>query len=113
MLATLDLVSAMIAERLLKKALENKLISDKTTIGITGRAGITGDKPALILQKVTDMGLFEKPNDHLVFCDDGLARGAAVMARCMNSYGTPKNPLGGLRGGKCILGARIKLQNKK
>jgi putative methanogenesis marker protein 14 len=112
MLATLDLVSAMIAERLLKKALENKLISSKTTIGITGRAGITGDKPALILQKITEMGLFEKPNDHLVFCDDGLARGAAVMARCMNSYGTPRNPLGGHRGGKCILGARMKLQNK-
>ncbi|BAI60622.1 conserved hypothetical protein [Methanocella paludicola SANAE] len=112
MLATLDLVSAMIAERLLKKALENNLISSKTTIGITGRAGITGDKPALILQKVTEMGIFDSPNDHLVFCDDGLARGAAVMARCMNSYGTPKNPLGGLRGGKCILGARMKLQNK-
>ncbi|AFC99703.1 putative methanogenesis marker protein 14 [Methanocella conradii HZ254] len=111
MLATLDLVSAMIAERLLKKALENNLISSKTTIGITGRAGITGDKPALILQKVAEMGLFENPNDHLVFCDDGLARGAAVMARCMNSLGTPKNPLGGQRGGKCIMGARMKLQN--
>ncbi|WP_174591300.1 methanogenesis marker 14 protein [Methanocella conradii] len=111
MLATLDLVSAMIAERLLKKALENNLISSKTTIGITGRAGITGDKPALILQKVAEMGLFENPNDHLVFCDDGLARGAAVMARCMNSLGTPKNPLGGLRGGKCIMAARMKLQN--
>lgn len=112
MLATLDLVSAMVAERLLKKALENKLISDKTTIGITGRAGITGNKPTLILQKITEMGLFDKPNDHLVFCDDGLARGAAVMARCMNSYGTPKNPLGGQRSGKCIMGARMKLQNK-
>ncbi len=112
LLATLDLVSATIAERLLKRSLENALISGKTTIGITGRAGITGDKPALILQKVTDMGLFEKPNDHLVFCDDGLARGAAVMARCMNSLGNPKNPLGGLRGGKCIMAARMKLQNK-
>jgi hypothetical protein len=28
----------------------------------------------------------------------------------MNSLGTPKNPFGGLRGGKCILGQRIKLQ---
>jgi hypothetical protein len=112
LLAALDMTSAMIAERLLRKALENKLISEKTTIGITGRAGITGDKPALILQKVTDMGIFDKPNDHLVFCDDGLARGAAVMARCMNSFGTINNPLGGLRGGKCIMGARVKLQNK-
>lgn len=113
MLATLDLTSAMIAERLLKQALEQKLISNKTTIGITGRAGITGDKPALILQKVTEMGIFEKPNDHLVFCDDGLARGAAVMARCMNSLGNPKHPMGGLRGGRCIMGARMKLQNKE
>ena len=40
------------------------------------------------------------------------ANSAAVMARCMNSYGNPKNPLGGLRGGKCIMGARMKLQNK-
>lgn len=112
LLATLDMTSAMIAERLLKKAVENKLLTSKTTIGITGRAGITGDKPALILQKVTEMGLFDSPNDHLVFCDDGLARGAAVMARCMNSFGNPKNPMGGLRGGKCIMAARLKLQNK-
>jgi hypothetical protein len=58
------------------------------------------------------MGIFSNPNDHLVFCDDGLARGAAVMARCMNSLGNPKNPLGGQRGGKCIMGARSKLQDK-
>jgi hypothetical protein len=113
MLAALDLTSAMIAERLLKEARANNLITEKTTIGITGRAGITGDKPALILQKVTDMGIFKEPNEHLVFCDDGLARGAAVMARCMNSLGNPKNPLGGHRGGKCIMGARSKLQNKE
>ncbi len=113
LLATLDLTSAMIAERLLKEAHANHLITEKTTIGITGRAGITGDKPALILQKVTEMGIFANPNDHLVFCDDGLARGAAVMARCMNSLGNPKNPLGGQRGGKCIMGARSKLQDKK
>ncbi len=113
LLATLDLTSAMIAERLLKEARANNLITEKTTIGITGRAGITGDKPALILQKVTEMGIFANPNDHLVFCDDGLARGAAVMARCMNSLGNPKNPLGGQRGGKCIMGARSKLQDKK
>lgn len=112
LLATLDLTSAMIAERLLKEAYANHLITEKTTIGITGRAGITGDKPALILQRVAEMGIFTNPNDHLVFCDDGLARGAAVMARCMNSLGNPKNPLGGHRGGKCIMGARSKLQDK-
>ena len=35
------------------------------------------------------------------------------MARCMNSFGNPKNPLGGQRGGKCIMAARMKLQNKE
>ena len=49
----------------------------------------------------------------MVFVDDGLARGAAVMARCMNSMGTPKNPLGGLRGGKCILKERIDYELSK
>jgi hypothetical protein len=43
-----------------------------------------------------------------VFVDDGLARGAALMARCMNSLGKPKNPIGGVRGGPCIMPRRIK-----
>jgi len=103
----------MIAYRLLKTALDNKLISGKTAIGITGRAGITGNKPYLIVEKIGTLGIYDKPNENVVFCDDGLARGAAVMARCMNSFGTPKNPIGGQRGGKCIMGQRIKLQNKK
>lgn len=112
LLASLDEVSAMIAERLLRTALENKLISDKTTIGITGRAGITGSKPYLIVEKVAGLGLFKDPNEHVLFADDGLARGAAVMARCMNSLGNINHPMGGRRGGKCIMGARRKLQNK-
>lgn len=112
LLATLDMVSAMVAQRLLKTALEEKLISGRTTIGITGRAGITGNKPALIVEKVAQLGIFDNPNEHVVFCDDGLARGAAVMARCMNSLGNPKNPIGGIRGGKCVMGKRMKLQNK-
>jgi len=49
----------------------------------------------------------------VVFVDDGLARGAAVMARCMNSMGTPKNPLGGLRKGRCILKERIDFESRK
>lgn len=113
MLATLDLTSAMIAYRLVKTALDNKLITGQTAIGITGRAGITGAKPHLIVEQIGKLGIYENPNDHIVFCDDGLARGAAVMARCMNSFGTPKHPMGGRRGGKCILADRMKLQNKK
>jgi len=113
LLATLDRVSALIAYRLLKTALDNELISGKTAIGITGRAGITGNKPYLIVEKIGSLGIYDNPNDNVVFCDDGLARGAAVMARCMNSFGTPKTPMGGLRGGKCIMAQRMKLQNKK
>ncbi len=35
------------------------------------------------------------------------------MARCMNSMGTPKTPLGGNQGEHCILKKRMQLQNKK
>jgi len=35
------------------------------------------------------------------------------MARCMNCLGTPKVPIGGNRGGKCILGKRMKWQKEK
>lgn len=112
LIATLDMVSAMIAYRLLKVALDEKLISGKTAIGITGRAGITGSKPYLIVEKIGELGIYDNPNEHVLFCDDGLARGAAVMARCMNSLGTPRSPLGGVRGGKCIMAQRIKLQTK-
>jgi hypothetical protein len=39
--------------------------------------------------------------------------GAAVMARCMNSMGTPLIPIGGKQGGACILGQRRKMQKQK
>ena len=74
---------------------------------------MTGNKPKLILKYLDELKLHDKIDDHVVFVDDGLARGAAVMARCMNSLGTPFNPLGGHRGGKCILGERIKMQSRK
>jgi hypothetical protein len=48
-----------------------------------------------------------------MFVEDGLAMGAAVAARCMNSMGTPHNPMGGRKGDKCIMGARMKLQRAK
>lgn len=105
--ATLDLVSALMVERLVRLALQNKLITDKTSIGLTGRAAITGCKPYLILKHIEKLGIFKNARDHVVFVDDGLARGAAVMARCMNSMGVPKNPIGGIRGGPCVLGERI------
>ncbi len=107
MFATLDLVSAMIVERLMILAIDNELITKKTSIGLTGRAAITGCKPYLILRAIKKLGLYDSPRDHVVFVDDGLARGAAVMARCMNSMGVAKNPIGGVRGGGCVLSQRM------
>ncbi|MBU3968103.1 MAG: methanogenesis marker 14 protein, partial [Euryarchaeota archaeon] len=112
MFATLDLVSAMMVERMVNLAKDNQLITGKTSIGLTGRAAITGCKPYLILNAIKRLELFDSPKDHVVFVDDGLARGAAVMARCMNSMGVPKNPLGGIRGGGCVLKQRIEYYEK-
>ncbi|MCX9081989.1 MAG: methanogenesis marker 14 protein [Candidatus Methanoperedens sp.] len=107
MFATLDLISAMMVGRIVKLAMEHNLVSGKTSIGFTGRSAITGCKPYLILKSIEKLGIFNEPRDHVVFVDDGLARGAAVMARCMNSMGVPRNPIGGIRGGGCVLKQRI------
>ncbi len=112
MFATLDLVSALMVERFVKLAVDNKLISEKTTLGLTGRAAITGCKPFIILRRMEKLGLYQNPHDRVVFVDDGLARGAAVMARCMNSLGVPGNPIGGIRGGGCVLSQRIEHYKK-
>lgn len=110
--AVIDEVMAGVVRRLIKVAQEENLIFEDTTFGITGRAGITGNKPKLILKYLEEMNLAPEIDEKVVFADDGLARGAAVMARCMNSLGSPQNPLGGRHGGKCILPQRIKLQAK-
>ena len=109
---TLDIISAHLARRLVEAGMKEGLITSRTAIGITGRAGITGNKPRLILEEIAKLGLYDEPDRNIVFVDDGLARGAAVMARCMNSMGTPKNPLGGLRLGKCILKQRMDYESK-
>ncbi|MGD9778423.1 methanogenesis marker 14 protein [Methanomethylovorans sp.] len=111
--AVIDDVMARVVQRLVKVAQEHGLVFENTAIGVTGRAGITGDKPKLILKYLEELGINGKIDEHVVFVDDGLARGAAVMARCMNSLGTTFNPLGGRRGGKCILAQRVKLQSGK
>lgn len=105
--ATLDHVSAMIVKRLLDEAFAEGVIEEGSALGITGRAGITGRKPELILKYSKDH--FEDT----IFVSDALAMGAAVMARCMNSIGTPHTPIGGKHGGPCILGQRRKLQKQK
>ena len=110
---TLDLVSARMARRLVEVGIEQGIVTGRTAVGVTGRAGISGNKPSLILEEIAKLGLYDEPEKNVVFVDDGLARGAAVMARCMNSMGTPKNPLGGCRGDKCILKKRMDYEASK
>ena len=105
--ATLDHVSAKIVQRLSDEAFEEGVIEEGSMLGVTGRAGITGRKPEFILNYSK-----EKYKD-TIFVSDALAMGAAVMARCMNSIGTPHVPIGGRQGGPCILGQRRKMQKQK
>jgi len=109
----LDLAMARVARRLVQVGVEEGVVTSKTALGVTGRAGISGNKPSLILEEIEKLGLYDHVEKNVVFVDDGLARGAAVMARCMNSMGTPKNPLGGLRGGRCILKERMDYESSK
>ncbi|MDD1715893.1 MAG: methanogenesis marker 14 protein [Methanolinea sp.] len=104
----IDHVCAQMALRMVDVTKEEGMVFPNSSIGFTGRAAISGRKPEYILQGITERGLFPDPTDRLVFVDDGLARGAALMGRCMNSLGKPKNPIGGVRGGPCIMKRRIK-----
>ena len=104
--ATLDHVSAMIVKRLIEEAADEGVIEEGSILGVTGRAGITGRKPELVI------GFAKDYFEDVLFVSDALAMGTAVMARCMNSMGTPHIPLGGRQGGPCILGQRRKLQKR-
>jgi putative methanogenesis marker protein 14 len=107
----IDEVSASLVEKLTGIAKEEGLLMPNTKIGITGRAGITSRKPELILQKLST--LFGRRMDtEVIFADDALARGAAVLGRCMHQFGTVGNPIGGSQGHSCIFGQRAKLQRK-
>jgi len=105
--ATLDHVNAKIVKRLSEEAFEEGVVEKGSMLGITGRAGITGKKPELILEYSKDKYA------GTIFVSDALAMGAAVMARCMNSIGTPHIPIGGRQGSGCILGQRRKMQKQK
>ena len=107
----IDEVSASITERLVGIAKEEGLLLPNTKIGITGRAGITGRKPELVLHKLSNLFGRNMENE-VIFADDALARGAAVLGRCMHQFGTPSNPIGGIQGGGCILGERVKKQKR-
>jgi putative methanogenesis marker protein 14 len=103
----IDRVCAQMALRLIDVTHTQGLIYPNSSLGFTGRAAISGKKPEYILEGIIDRKLFTNPVDHLVFVDDGLARGAALMGRCMNSLGKTDNPIGGVRGGRCIMSRRI------
>jgi putative methanogenesis marker protein 14 len=103
----IDRVCALMALRMIDIAHQEGLIFPLTSIGFTGRAAISGKKPDYILQGLMERKYFPDPENRIVFVDDGLARGAALMGRCMNSLGKANNPIGGIRGGKCIMSRRI------
>lgn len=108
----IDAVQAMTVERLVGLADSEGLILPESSLGFTGRAVVTGRKPEFIAQRLRDrMGRAWAESHHLMFVEDGLAMGAAVAARCMNSMGTRHNPMGGRKGDKCIMPARMKLQS--
>lgn len=112
LLALIDAVQVHLVQRLLTVAETKGLILPSTSLGLTGRAVVTGRKPEILAEnlKLADGTLWTDNHDLLVV-DDGLALGAAVAARCMNSMGTRSNPMGGRKGDACIMGARMKLQS--
>jgi putative methanogenesis marker protein 14 len=112
-MGVVDLLMARLAYRLISICDFRGLILPETSFGLTGRALLTGQKPDLLLEELTS-GELMAPElfRQVVFVEDGLAMGAAVTARCMNSMGTRDNPMGGRKGDKCIMGARMKLQKE-
>jgi len=91
---TLDIVSSHVARRLVEVGVEEGIVTGKTALGVTGRAGISGNKPGLIIEEISKLGLYDEPEKNIVFVDDGLARGAAVMARCNELNGNSQDPSG-------------------
>ncbi len=104
-----DRICANVALKIIDICIKRNFLPKNSSIGFTGRAIISGNKPQYILEGVMERGIYDDPIDHLVFVDDGLARGAALMGRCMNSIGNPKCPIGGVRGGHCIMAERQKI----
>lgn len=105
-LLQIDDMYAYMIKRLIDVTDKLNLISSETVLGITGRAGITGYKPYFVEKYLGDKF------DDIIFTQDGLALGALMMARCMNSLGSPVNPIGGCRGSMCIMQQRRQLTRK-
>jgi putative methanogenesis marker protein 14 len=113
LLSVIDQIQANIVQRILAIVDSEGLILDNTSLGLTGRSIITGQKPKLIVEnlKLNSGALWTTSHD-ILFVEDGLAMGAAVAARCMNSMGTTKHPMGGRKDDRCIMAERMKLQDK-
>jgi len=113
LLAVIDQIQANVVQRIVSIVDSESHILENTSLGLTGRSIITGQKPKLIAEnlKLNNGELWVSSHD-LIFVEDGLAMGAAVAARCMNSMGTTRNPMGGRKGDRCIMTDRMKLQNK-
>ncbi|MHA2115985.1 MAG: methanogenesis marker 14 protein [Candidatus Thorarchaeota archaeon] len=111
LLAVIDVIQAGVVQRILSLAETEGLILKETSLGLTGRAIISGQKPKLITENLhlNDGSLWVDKHE-VLFVEDGLAMGAAVAARCMNSMGTTKYPMGGRKGDRCIMSERMKLQ---
>lgn len=110
----IDQIQADTLQRIVTLAEDNGLVLRDTSLGLTGRGITTGAKPDLIAAGLSlNDGLHWDYSHQLVFVEDGLAMGAAVAARCMNSMGTRENPMGGRKGDSCIMSDRMKLQKEK
>lgn len=114
LLALIDTTQLGIVQRLVDIASTEGLVLDDTSLGLTGRAITTGQKPQLVHEHLALQDGSRWVDSHpLLFVEDGLAMGAAVAARCMNSMGTVHRPMGGRRGDGCIMDARMKRQKSR
>lgn len=103
----IDDICAYLIKRIVDKTRQIIKLPDDITLGVTGRAAITGSKEQLIEKYLSDSV------GDIILVEDALALGAVMMARCMNSLGSPLNPMGGRKKGICVMQQRIKLNKKK
>jgi putative methanogenesis marker protein 14 len=108
LIEVVDRVCSRTTMRLLDVAVENGLVDPNCAIGFSGRAAMSGRKPEYIMEGIRERKIFKDPMDRVIFVASALPRGASLMARCMASLGRPEKPIGGQRGGRCIMGKRIK-----
>lgn len=110
-LSFVDRVQVEIVQKILNVVEAEDLVLPKTSLGLTGRAITSGNKPRMIADSLKlRNGSLWRDSHHLLFVEDGLAMGAAVAARCMNSLGTRERPMGGRKGDPCIMDEREQLQ---